>query len=571
MTESHSHERPAPSAVGILRDKPLVHLLVYARNKRLTGVIELHTVPGEGVDASGGSLTFWRGRLTDARTWPAVAYFGAVAYELGRIDSGTLDATLLELAKTKRKHGEILLERGAITRDQRDEILLEQTCRKIHHLCGLPPVTQFAFYEATPNPFEPESPIDPIAGVWRALRTHAPVESVREVVTRFASSPLRMVNEGPIGNAGLSPEERALCDALTERPMTVMQMRETRHLPPDRSDVLAYLLVITKCAEPAPPDSVREVPAPPSSNPMVIKTPSGEVVVSSPPPPSAKTPSGEIRHASLSFRVPSAPRIQAARSDSSSRLAAAQVTPALGPAELGASAVAARASAVHGEDYFSALGLPDNAPEEAARAAYFRLARLWHPDRLPPELAPFKAEVTKIFEHLTNAHRVLTDKEERRSWLASRHHKGPVRERKDVLREIDRALQRSDWPTLGSLADELLAIDADDAEALAFSGFASACGGEAPEAQLRAGLAVLDAAIKRDCYTERTFYYRGLLHKRLGSLAGAFRDFTRAAQLDPKHIDAQREIRILEMRARKGSGEHALDALVRAKTTKRPT
>lgn len=567
MAEGQSQQRPAPSAVGHLGDKPLVHLLVYARNKRLTGVIELRAP--ESSENAGGTITFWRGRITDVRTSPPVAYFGTVAYELGRIDSGTLDVTLLELAKTKRKHGEILVERGSLTTDQRDEILLEQTCRKVHHLCGLPPRTQFAFYESVPNPFEPESPIDPIAPVWRALRTHPLSESAREVAARFASSPLRMINEGPIGKAGLSAEERALCDALTDRPMNTQQLRDTRHLPTDRTDQLVYLLVITKCAEPAPPESVREmaVPsAPPSSQPVVVKT-----------------PSGEMRHASMSFRVPSLPRIPGLRTDSSARMMAAspsssrmmaaspssQMMPAHGPAELGASAVAARAINVHNEDYFFALGLADNAPEEAARAAYFRLAKLWHPDRLPAELEPFRAEVTKIFDHLSTAHRVLTDKEERQAWIASGRKmggsSGVAREKKDVLKEIERALLKPDWVTVKSLADELLAEHADDIEGLAFSGMALANGGESLEPELRAGLALLDSAIKRDLYTERTFYYRGLLHKRLGNLAGAFRDFTRAAQLDPKHIDAQRELRILEMRARKGSGEHALDALVRAK------
>lgn len=557
MAEGQSQQRQAPSAVGHLGDKPLVHLLVYARNKRLTGVIELRAP--ESSENAGGSITFWRGRITDVRTSPPVAYFGTVAYELGRIDSGTLDVTLLELAKTKRKHGEILVERGSLTADQRDEILLEQTCRKVHHLCGLPPQTHFAFYEAVPNQFEPESPIDPIAPVWRALRTHALSDSAREVAARFASSPLRMINEGPIGKAGLSAEERALCDALTDRPMNTQQLRDTRHLPTDRTDQLVYLLVITKCAEPAPPESVREmaVPsAPPSSQPVVVKT-----------------PSGEMRHASMSFRVPSLPRIPGLRTDSSARMMAAspssQMMPAHGPAELGASAVAARAINVHNEDYFFALGLADNAPEEAARAAYFRLAKLWHPDRLPSELEPFRAEVTKIFDHLSTAHRVLTDKEERQAWIASGRKmggsSGGAREKKDVLKEIERALLKPDWVTVKSLADELLAEHADDIEGLAFSGMALANGGESLETELRAGLALLDSAIKRDLYTERTFYYRGLLHKRLGNLAGAFRDFNRAAQLDPKHIDAQRELRILEMRARKGSGEHALDALVRAK------
>lgn len=62
---------------------------------------------------------------------------------------------------------------------------------------------------------------------------------------------------------------------------------------------------------------------------------------------------------------------------------------------------------------------------------------------------------------------------------------------------------------------------------------------------------------------------RGMIHKRLGNSAGAFRDFSRAVQLEPKHLDAQREIRIFEMRARKGSGEHALDALIASKAKKK--
>ena len=77
-----STERPAPSATGSLATRPLVHLLVYARNNRLNGLLELHAP-----DGAGGSLSLWRGRIHDARTQPAVAYFGTVAYELGFIDT----------------------------------------------------------------------------------------------------------------------------------------------------------------------------------------------------------------------------------------------------------------------------------------------------------------------------------------------------------------------------------------------------------------------------------------------------------------------------------------------------
>ncbi|NVL83864.1 hypothetical protein, partial [Escherichia coli] len=85
-----------------LATRPLVHLLVYARNRRLSGLLELHAPDGRS-----GTMSLWRGRIHDTRTVPPNTYFGAVAYELGHIDTATLDSTLLEIAKTKRLHGEV--------------------------------------------------------------------------------------------------------------------------------------------------------------------------------------------------------------------------------------------------------------------------------------------------------------------------------------------------------------------------------------------------------------------------------------------------------------------------------
>src|SRR4051812_45659152 len=126
----------APSAVGTLADTPLAHALVYARNRRLSGRLEI-----KADDERRAVISLWCGRITSVDTVPLGmcpgGFFGAVVYELGFIDSATLDATLLEIAKTKRLHGEVLLERKAITSAQREEALVEQVHRKIHHLFSL--------------------------------------------------------------------------------------------------------------------------------------------------------------------------------------------------------------------------------------------------------------------------------------------------------------------------------------------------------------------------------------------------------------------------------------------------
>ena len=572
-----SDQRPAPSAVGTLANRPLVHLLVYARNRSLTGKLELHAAGGRN-----GTVDLWRGRITGARTAPPVAYFGTVAYELGMVDTVTLDATLLEISKTKRLHGEVLVERRALTPLQRDDVLREQACRKIHHLFSLPPEASFAFYDARPPANDPPFTLDPIKPAWRGLRENAPVDSVREVLARFATTALRLSNEGPVARAGFTIEETALCEALIRKSMNLAQLRATSALPAARVDLLVYLLVITKCAEPAvastpamPATRTSEpnIPAARASQPSIAVPPSRPAMRAGAPPDSANrtsssagmpaADSGEMR-ISLSFRVPS---VTTQSANPSSTRTAAKLAPTFGPSDLGAAGIAHRAQSVDSEDLFEALGLPDGAPAEAARAAYFRLARLWHPDKLAPDLAPFRSEVEKIFSHMTRAHVALTDPAAHRAYLATHDQAAAAsaitsKPRKDVIRNIEQELAKRDFLSAEQTARHLVDHDPDDTEAQALVAWAATSAGEAAEETLRALLPELDRVVKQDTYCERAYFYRGVFHKRLGNGAAAFRDFTHAVRLNPKHVDAQREIRIFEMRARKGSGEHALDVLI---------
>jgi hypothetical protein len=46
----------------------------------------------------------------------------------------------------------------------------------------------------------------------------------------------------------------------------------------------------------------------------------------------------------------------------------------------------------------------------------------------------------------------------------------------------------------------------------------------------------------------RVLWYRGQLYKRIGKLSRAMRDFRYVVERDPRHVDAQREIRLYNMR-----------------------
>ena len=115
-------------------------LLASACTARVTGTLELLGPEGETA-----TVAMVRGAITKVKTSSPVAYLGQVLYELGYIESGELNDSLRELARTKWLQGEILLTRAAITPAQLAEGLHEQTTRKLVHLFTLPPTTTYAF------------------------------------------------------------------------------------------------------------------------------------------------------------------------------------------------------------------------------------------------------------------------------------------------------------------------------------------------------------------------------------------------------------------------------------------
>jgi hypothetical protein len=503
------------SATGTLAATPLAHALVYARNRRLTGRLDLaHADSAATITLSCGAITAVT--LTPYGLCPG-GYLGAVLYELGAIDMETLDESLRDLARTKRLHGEILIEAQKITARQRDEALVEQIHRKVQHLFTLPDETTYAFYEATPTP-APVA-VDSVGPVWRGIRNRPPETFVRETMRRVADHPLRATHVP----ARLPPAESALLDALRTRPMTIDEMIARSDLPRAHVELLVYLLVIAKCVE-----AVSGARTYPSTGPLPISMPSG------PPPASARFPIGSSRPPPVSGARPSAPSLLRT------------------PAELGLEGIALRARNIDEESYFEVLGVVDGASAENVRAAYARLAKTWHPDKLVADFQPVRGEVARVFARMTSAHKTLCDPSLRRAYVEKLAAKTRARPRIDVLRDIEHALASRSFDAALRHCEELRAQDTDDAQALALHAWASVRAGEATDEELRIALAKLDKAVNVNRASDEAVYYRGLVYQRLGNTASAFRDFARAVQLNPQHAAAEREVRQYAMRVRKG-------------------
>ena len=68
---------------------------------------------------------------------------------------------------------------------------------------------------------------------------------------------------------------------------------------------------------------------------------------------------------------------------------------------------------------------------------------------------------------------------------------------------------------------------------------------------------IFDDILKTDAMYERCLYYRGVLLKRSGREEKAIRDFRMVVQLNPKNIDAVREVRLHQMRRDKKRKDEA--------------
>ena len=161
----NSRPRPDPSQRGTLAKTPLAHLLVYAHDRGLTGTFDF--VVGE----QRSSLYVVNGRPAKGRVHLPVPYLGHVLLEMGAIDQAQLDATLVELAKTRRLHGQILMEQGIIAHGTLLDALREQLRRKLDALFELGPDTVFEYFADFDGLADyggkEEVALDPWAAVWR--------------------------------------------------------------------------------------------------------------------------------------------------------------------------------------------------------------------------------------------------------------------------------------------------------------------------------------------------------------------------------------------------------------------
>jgi curved DNA-binding protein CbpA len=313
-------------------------------------------------------------------------------------------------------------------------------------------------------------------------------------------------------------------------------------LPPQPVHALVYALYITEALDIKGATEVprlrkrTEAAPPPPADPPADRMSSGAFKFPSPPHPSSQrvhvpTPSGVT---GLDQRPPDVDTVR--------------------------KQLLAKAAVVETQNLFEVLEIPQASSKDEVKQAYFVAAKRYHPDRLVSMgLEALRPDVEKIFRRVSEAYGTLYDDARRAEYRATlgtpkeddaaAHAKAmKIVEAEMAFRRGEVLLKKNDF--LGAIREleQSVALNPQEGEHLAYLTWARVCAGQTTHADAKA---LLNQAIKLSPRCSRAYYYLGICLKEEKDIDRAYSMFKKAHELDARLLDAEREMRLINMRREK--------------------
>ena len=217
-----------------------------------------------------------------------------------------------------------------------------------------------------------------------------------------------------------------------------------------------------------------------------------------------------------------------------------------------------------GQDHFAILGVLREAPVDEVRKAFVLLAKRFHPDKLSDVDAGLRDLAASVFARISQAHEILTNPDSRRKYLKSLQKAGSggsgmpnlsriasaetqFKKAEDLVRERDYAgaLEALRWA---------IELDPEEGDFHALTGWATFLGAPDDAEMKEEALLHMKRSTSLAPNSPTGYYYQGQLHKACDEPALAEKMFRKVLEVRPGHVEAGRELRLIEMRRPK-SGE----------------
>jgi curved DNA-binding protein CbpA len=439
----------------------------------------------------------------------------------------------------------------------------------------------YAFYEADlvgDSAGALRGQVDVLALIATALRGDVPKDAMVRVIRKLGLERQRVKKGAPLARLALQSNEMAFVELMRAEPATAAILIE-QFGDPKVAQRMLYLLAITESLEPYRPVSqqkLRAVSASSQRTQRASSPPGARNSVSSsgsmlPPTGRGSRPPG-MRNSSLpggDSVLPASISNMPPGKTLSGEIVAPRPMPGQPPAGLDAEhlerweEVARVVGMMDRQNYFQMLGVKESADSNEISKKYMSLAKIWHPDRMPPELSELRPWVEEIFHLLTVSSDTLGDTTKRTAYQKTVMQGGgtPESERKlNVMVEaainfqkVDVLVKRRRYDDAMEICDAAMAVVRKEADYPAMKAWIlllrDGVDDEGVADQIR-NLLRKTFAINPDHV--QGHFVRATFLKRQGHHDKALKHFKKVAKLDPKNLEALREVRIGNMRQSRG-------------------
>ncbi|WP_375770864.1 DnaJ domain-containing protein [Archangium gephyra] len=213
------------------------------------------------------------------------------------------------------------------------------------------------------------------------------------------------------------------------------------------------------------------------------------------------------------------------------------------------------------QNHFERLNLGADTNGPAVKIAYFKLAKQYHPDTLPPgappELEKLKAD---IFGYIGDAYRALSDDKSRAAYIEELKTGGSKPSQVDVeailkseelFRKAGLYIKARKFADAAKLLDEAIQLNPEEPEFYAWRGYARFFTFEDKKVGYNEAYKDIQLCLKQNDKVASGHYFLGVIAKLCGDNHGALKHFQKTVEVQPNHIDAQREIRMAAQAAQK--------------------
>ena len=588
-------------AQGDLSETSAPELVAAVFRSRASGTLWLETSQATEI-----RIFFRAGDMCGTADFPGAQTLAQVLLANDSVAALDIDSSRDEATKTGRRHGEVLVARKLLTRDQLHAALVAQHTTNLLTLMALTEGKYDWRGWEPPPPSAREVMVDPVGCLVDALEREQHAPRREKMLAWLGSHPVRLSADWADLEARitLAPADRQAASLLAV-PRRVPEFVRASQLEPIRAEAVLAALLLSGAAEPrpdarpaaddadlalapAPPerqkpldeqdaiarlnalslDDEQEVSASPAEDePLELDLPSNGAG-----PDQAAASSGmdedrarEVRKKMLARGI----RNLGARPTRGEIEGAVEVTPRLSQAaaqgELSADDqrfaddVRSRVRMASRQNAYARLGVEAKASSEAIRNAYLDAAKRFHPDRAAGALSSLEAELQTLFGLLKDAYEQIATPDARAEYDASLTSLSPSASRREegaiTLKMGEVLLKKRDFPEALQKLRRAVELDA-TGDALAALAWCLVSDPKSPAAAKEEAATLINRALRAHGATARTYYVAGVLW-RTKDPESALDAFRKALEIDPRHPDAALELRLIEQRRKnpaKGGG-----------------